>query len=64
MKSFKSLAWLAGLVALAFASLAFGAPVHTDLFADGGIGFAMGGMLINKQNLSNVFISLKTTFNN
>jgi phage major head subunit gpT-like protein len=32
--------------------------------SDAGMGFAAAGMLVNKENISNVFISLKTTFNN
>lgn len=65
MKLVKTFAWIGGFVALAFAALACGSPVHAEsLFNGGGISIAMGGLIVNKQNLSNIFISLKTTFNN
>lgn len=64
MKFAKSIIFAFGLIALAFTGAAFGAPLtHDDLL--NGIGsFGMVGMLINKENITNLFISLKTTFNN
>jgi phage major head subunit gpT-like protein len=64
MKHIKPFVIAFGLIALAFAGATFGEPIsHSDLM--GGIGgFAMVGMLVNKENVTNLFISLKTTFNN
>jgi phage major head subunit gpT-like protein len=70
MKSSFSLKWkcLALLSAVACMALAVvGAPINS--FAplsgtDAGMGFAAAGMLVNKETIGNVFISLKTTFNN
>jgi len=51
-------------VALVFAGAAFGAPVsHSELLSGTG-SFAMVGMLVNRENVTSLFISLKTTFNN
>lgn len=67
MKLVKSFTWLLGVVMFAFAATAFGmdAPIaHGGLSPDGGIGIAMLGMIVNRENLANLFISLKATFNN
>lgn len=64
MKLVKPLFWIVGAIALAAISLIVGAPmVHTGQALDLPT-VALGGMLINKDSLSNLFISLKTTFNN
>jgi phage major head subunit gpT-like protein len=63
MKFVKTLIAVLGVLCLAFAGAAFGAPVaHSDVLGMGG--FGMVGMLVNKENVTNLFISLKTTFNN
>ena len=65
MKLVKSYAWLFGVVMFAFAAMAFGALTQpVGLLDDGGMGIALGGILVNKDSLSNLFISLKTSFNN
>jgi phage major head subunit gpT-like protein len=69
MKSFL----IAGIVlAFAFAGGVFGMPLdglHGGLMGGGslggaGIGIAFGGMIVNRDSISNLFISLKTTYNN
>lgn len=68
MKYVKSLTWVFGMLMLAFATAAFGmaAPVmHSGLSFDGaGASFAMIGMIVNRDNIANLFVSLKTSFNN
>lgn len=67
MKLVKSFAWIAGIIILA-SLVVFGmtAPAaHGGLSADSaGPGIALGGMLVNKDTLANLFTSLKTIFNN
>lgn len=64
-----SLKW-ASLALLSAVALACAACAHPAFAAsplvgsDAGIGFAAAGMLVNKETIGNVFISLKTTFNN
>lgn len=62
---------IAGIVlAFACAGAVFAQPMaglHAGLMPDdlvGGIGIAMGGMIVNRDNINNLFISLKTTYNN
>jgi phage major head subunit gpT-like protein len=67
MKLFKSLAWFSGvLLAMVFVSLnVAAAPPDPSLDSMESLGFVgLAGLLVNKQTLSNVFISLKTSFNN
>lgn len=68
MKHVKSFAWMIGLVALVAIGIMFGvtAPAaHSGLsLGDSGVGIALGGMIVNRENLANLFISLKATFNN
>jgi len=65
MKLVKSYAWLFGVAMFALAAIVFGAPAQqADLLGDGGMGIALGGILVNKDSLGNLFISLKTSFNN
>lgn len=64
MKLVKSFIIAFGLIALAFAGAAFGAPIPQHDVLDGIGGFAMVGMLVNKETVTNLFISLKATFNN
>lgn len=65
MKRIKTFAWLAGAVLLAITATAFGAPVtHEPLMSNGGISIAMLGMIVNRDNIANLFVSLKTSFNN
>lgn len=67
MRTVKSFAWLAGAAMLAFAAMAFGAPAHhADLLLSHGtgVGFAFCGMIVNRENIANLFVSLKTSFNN
>lgn len=66
MKFVKTFAMLIGAVMLACTAMAFAAPVHHTgfLLSDGGLGIALGGMLVNKDTVANLFISLKTSFNN
>jgi len=57
-----SLAVAGAMLALAFSPMpAMAAPENFD---PGMVGVGFLGMLVNKSTLSNVFISLKTTFNN
>lgn len=64
MKSVKFFAIAIGFIAVAFAEATFGAPIsHSDLMSGIG-GFGMVGMLVNKDTVANLFISLKTSFNN
>lgn len=64
MKLVKSFVIAFGLIALAFTGAVFGAPIPQHDLLGGVGGFAMVGMLVNKENVNNLFISLKTTFNN
>lgn len=69
MKTVKSFAWLIGAALLAVATLSVGSPmqpglINADVFRDGALGFAMGGMIVNRDNIANLFVSLKTMFNN
>lgn len=67
MKLVKSFIWI-GLTALAVIGVMFGmtAPAaHGGLsLGDTGIDIALGGILVNRDSLANLFISLKTSFNN
>lgn len=61
----KSRILVLGLAAVAAMSAMFAGPLHAHAFSNetlmtGG----MLGMLVNKESIGNVFISLKTTFNN
>lgn len=64
MKMMKSMAWLMFflVVAIACLMLSVGTPAHS--VGGSGMGVAFLGMLVNKDTLSNVFINLKTLFNN
>ena len=67
MKLVKSFAWIVGLCVLASLVL-FGmtAPAaHSGLsLGDSGLGIALGGVIVNRDNITNLFVSLKTSFNN
>lgn len=66
MKLVKSLTWMIGLLAVVIVSMTISmmSGGHSLPNGDAIGGIAMVGMLINKDSLSNLFISLKTTFNN
>ena len=68
MKQKKLLLTACVLGSLAFAGAAFGMATpaaHSGFSLDGGgIGIAMGGMIVNRDNIANLFVSLKTSFNN
>lgn len=61
MKHMKSFLIAGAMLTLAFAGAAFGSPMA--LHDGSGIGVAMVGMIINKESIANLFVSLKTTFN-
>jgi phage major head subunit gpT-like protein len=64
MKLVKTFAWIC-LAALVVIGMVFGIPHHGgSLSPDAGIGFAMAGMIVNRENIANLFVSLKTSFNN
>ncbi len=66
MKLVKTFVWMIGLFALVSIVLMSAlqpAAVGHGLSPDG-IGIALGGMLVNKDTLANLFTSLKTIFNN
>lgn len=64
MKLVKPLFWIVGAIALAAICLIVGAPAaHVGQTIDLPT-VALGGMIVNRENLANLFISLKTTFNN
>jgi len=67
MKLVKSFAWIVGFGLLASLVL-FGmtAPAaHSGLsLGDAGLGIAFGGMIVNRESIANLFVSLKTSFNN
>lgn len=62
----KPLIWLLGAFALVVICMIVGAPApYTSLSPESsGLGIALGGMIVSRENLANLFISLKTTFNN
>lgn len=62
MKHMKSFLLAGAVLAVAFAGAAFGTPL--DLPNGDGLMIAMGGLIVNKDALNNIFTSLKTTFNN
>lgn len=71
MKSFKNILTIGLLLVVAFAGAVFGQPLassHGHLLAEsftgGGMGIAMVGMIVNRENIANLFISLKTSFGN
>lgn len=62
----KQMKWIFGVVAmmaLAGIGMVFSSPV-IGLHDSHGFGIAMVGMIVNKDNIANLFISLKTSFNN
>jgi len=63
----RSLPWLAGLAGIVMVAV-LSVTLHPAIAHmpphDPGMAFMAAGMLINKENISNVFISLKTTFLN
>jgi len=68
MKYMKWLLTACVLGSLAFAGAAFGMATpaaHSGLsLGDAGIGLALGGMVVNKENIANLYVSLKTSFMN
>lgn len=66
MKLVKPLIWLLGAFALAVICMIVGAPAtHIGLSPDSSsLGIALGGMLVNRDNIANLFTSLKTSYNN
>lgn len=61
----KSRFLLTGLAVAAALACAFALPVNAaDISPEALMSGGMVGMLVNKENIGNVFISLKTTFNN
>lgn len=65
MKLVKPLFWIVGAFALAAICLIVGVPVaHVGGGSGDILPVALGGMIVNRENLNNLFISLKTTFNN
>lgn len=67
MKLVKSIVWI-GAIALVAIGMLFGmsAPMaHSGLSPEApGLGIALGGMIVNRDNIANLFVSLKTSFNN
>lgn len=67
MKLVKYFAWIVGLCVLASLVL-FGmtAPATQSglSLGDAGLGIAFGGMIVNRDSIANLFVSLKTSFNN
>lgn len=63
MKTLKFIAW-AAIGLLAAISLTAGAAPLFDLSGGKGMAIGFAGMLVNKDNVTSLFISLKTTFNN
>lgn len=63
MKTLKFIA-LIGAGVLAALSLTAGAAPLYDLSGGHGLAIGFAGMLVNKENVASLFISLKTTFNN
>lgn len=65
MKSLFKIAVLASLAFVALLALPAGAAMPPGSFGDAGLPLiAFGGLIVNKDSLNNVFITLKTTFNN
>jgi phage major head subunit gpT-like protein len=64
MKSPISLKFLSVIALGALAVLTNVPAIAAMLPSDGGVSILAAGMLVNKENLTNLFISLKTTFNN
>ncbi len=63
MKNLKIFTWIAAGL-LAAISLTAGAAPLFDLSGGHGMAIGFAGMLVNKENVTSLFISLKTTFNN
>lgn len=65
VKSFICIGLLAGLVAIGMAFGMATPAAHSGLPpGESGLGIALGGMIVNKENIANLFTSLKTSFNN
>jgi phage major head subunit gpT-like protein len=68
MKHMKSFLIAGVLLAFALVGVAFGLATpaaHSGLsLGDAGIGIGMVGLIVNKENIASLFISLKTSFNN